>query len=259
MSESKSHKMAEFWSERARLYGHDPRANTNDIWLREIEINYVNRVIQENQIATVMDFGCANGYSTHRLAKLHSRTRFTGVDINPEMIAAAGARLGSEPLANVAFRLCDIRADEPVERFDLIYAVRVFQNMEDLSTQKNNFDVLEGLLVSGGMLLCIESYLDGYIQLNNDRTAMGLPPLPIHAHLTLLTDDFDEYASNKMQLVRKDHLSSSYYLVTRLLYSYIAKINCEPIDYNHPIHQVAALIPQIGEYGPQRASLYRKG
>jgi len=259
MSGSKSHMMAQFWSERARLYGHDPRANTNDIWLREVEINYVNRVFQENQIATAMDFGCANGYTTHRLAKLNTRTRFTGIDINREMIAAAQARLDSKPLSNVEFRLSDIRAAKSGERFDLIYAIRVFQNMENLQSQKSNFDVLETLLVSGGLLLCIESYLDGYIRLNNDRAALELPPLPIHAHLTLLTDEFDEYASNRMQLVRKDHLSSSYYLVTRLLYSYIAKINAEPIDYNHPIHQAAALIPQIGEYGPQRASLYRKG
>jgi SAM-dependent methyltransferase len=258
MSESKRNKMAEFWSARARLYGRDPRANTSDIWLRELEINCASRVIQEGQFETVMDFGCANGYTTRRLAKLHGRTRFIGFDINQEMIAAARRRVDSEPLSNIEFRLSDIRTEEPAERFSFIYAIRVFQNMEDLKTQKNNFDILERLSVSDGMLLCIESYLDGYITLNNDRITMGLPPLPIHEHLTLLTDEFDEYASSKMPLVRKEYLSSSYYLVTRLLYSYLAKINDEPIDYNHPIHQIAALLPQIGEYGPQRANLYRK-
>ena len=62
----------------------------------------------------------------------------------------------------------------------------------------------------------------------------------------------------EMTAISNDSLSSSYYLITRLLYSHIAKINGEPIDYNHPIHQVAAMIPQIGEYGPQRATLYRR-
>ena len=57
--------------------------------------------------------------------------------------------------------------------------------------------------------------------------------------------------------MQKDALSSSYYLITRLLYSFIAKTNDEPIDYNHPIHQVAAIVPQVGEYGPQRACLYK--
>ncbi len=108
------------------------------------------------------------------------------------------------------------------------------------------------------MLLYIESYMHGYARLNDDRIRMGLAPLPIHEHLTLLTVDFDQYASTRMKLVRRDFVSSSYYLITRLLYSYIAKMNNEPIDYNHPIHQIAAMMPQIGEYGPQYACLYVK-
>jgi hypothetical protein len=94
--------------------------------------------------------------------------------------------------------------------------------------------------------------------MNQDRVKMGLEPLPIHSHLTLLTNDFDSFASAKVKLVSRESLSSSYYLITRLLYSYIAKMNHEPIDYNHPIHQVAAMVPQIGDYGPQRAVLCRK-
>src|SRR5262249_16002097 len=141
---------------------------------------------------------------------------------------------------------------------DFIYAIRVFQNMESLQTQKSVFDTLRGLLKSAGFLLCVESYLDGYTRLNADREKLGLSTLPIHSHLTLLTQEFDDFASGKMKLIKRDFLSSSYYLVTRLLYTYIAKMSNEPIDYNHPIHQVAAMIPQIGEYGPQRANLYQK-
>jgi ubiquinone/menaquinone biosynthesis C-methylase UbiE len=258
MSDAKKDRMTAFWSERATLYGDDARANTSDIWLRDIEIGYVDRIIQKHEFHTVLDFGCANGYSTFKLAELHPGIRFVGIDINEAMIAAAQTRCRKEARENVEFSLHDVQSGKTGERFDFIYAIRVFQNMENQEKQKSVFNTLLELLVAGGMLLCVESYMEGYARLNADRTAMGLPPLPVHEHLTLLTDDFDLFASGKMQLVSKEYLSSSYYLVTRLLYSYIAKMNNEPIDYNHPIHQVGTLIPQIGDYGPQRACLYRK-
>jgi SAM-dependent methyltransferase len=254
---TKSAKMMSFWSERAKLYEGDPRANTNDIWLREVEIAYVDRSIKAEAVTDILDFGCANGYSTTRLAKLNPKIRFVGGDINPDMIGVAEGYVETNPEVNLSFRLMDILNEQTHEKFDLIYAIRVFQNMDSLEMQKAVLDALVKLMNPGGRLLYIESYLDGYTKLNEDRIKMDLNPLPIHEHLTLLTDDFDNHVSSRLELLGRDHLSSSYYLITRLLYSYIAKINDEQIDYNHPIHQVAAIVPQIGEYGPQKASLYR--
>lgn len=258
MSVVKKDKMLTFWSERARLYAGDPRANTNDIWLREVEIAYVDKILQGDSYGDILDFGCANGYSTRRLAKSNLQSRFMGVDINPEMIDVAKTRSEQESSSNLNFRKLDVLQDIITEKYDLIYAIRVFQNIESLEMQKKVLDRLYDLLKPNGMLLYIESYLDGYTRLNEDREKMELTPLPIHEHLTLLTDEFDSHVASKMKLIRRDSLSSSYYLATRLLYSYIAKMNNEPIDYNHPIHQVAAMIPQIGNYGPQNASLYLK-
>jgi SAM-dependent methyltransferase len=258
MEASKNEKMVAFWSERARLYGNDPRANTNDIWLREVEIAYVGRAIQESPAKRVLDFGCANGFSTRRLAQSNPSSMFVGVDINTEMIRLAMEQNRKEPLANLAFQHLDILR-EPFEKgFNFIYAIRVFQNMDSLEFQKRIADRLCDLLSAGGRFLYVESYLDGYLSLNDDRESMGLSPLPIHPHLTLLSSEFDSHVANKVKLVRRDFVSSSYYLITRLVYSYLAKINDEPIDYNHPMHQVAAMVPQVGNYGPQRASLYVK-
>ena len=250
--------MITFWSERARLYESDTRANTNDIWLREVEIAYVDKILRSDSYRDILDFGCANGYSTSRLAKSKLHSRFTGVDVNPDMIDVAKANSEQESSPNLDFRKLDVLQDTITEQYHLIYAIRVFQNIESLEMQKKVLDRLYDLLKPNGMVLYIESYLDGYTRLNEDREKMGLKPLPIHEHLTLLTHEFDSHVASKMKLIRRDSLSSSYYLATRLLYSYIAKMNNEPIDYNHPIHQVAAMIPQIGDYGPQNASLYRK-
>lgn len=258
MSTNKKDKMISFWSERARLYENDPRANTNDIWLREIEIAYVDKIIKAHPCRRIMDFGCANGFSTTRLAKSNPQAEFTGIDINPDMIDVACKYSAQEEAPNLRFQQLDVLKDEFTEKYDFIFTIRVFQNIESVAMQRRVFDKLYELLKPGGMLLYVESYRDGYQRMNDDRVKIGLTSLPIHEHLTLLTDEFDNYVGEKMTLLRRDSLSSSYYLTTRLLYSYIAKANGEPIDYNHPIHQVAAMIPQIGEYGPQYASLFQK-
>jgi SAM-dependent methyltransferase len=254
----KQNAIENFWSERAKIYKSDPRANTNDIWLRELEINYINNVILSNTFHSILDFGCANGYSTKILADLKKDIHFTGVDINSDMINIALMQLPNLKLDNLEFKLVDILNDDFNVKFDFIYTVRVFQNMESLEYQERVFDKLYNILNSNGLFLYIESYDEGYKKINEDRINLSLPPLPIHKHLTLLTSEFDEYVLNKMTLIKEDYLSSTYYLVTRLLYSKLAILNNEEIDYNHLIHQIASSLPQIGKYGPQKASLYIK-
>jgi ubiquinone/menaquinone biosynthesis C-methylase UbiE len=251
-------KMMEFWTRRAKQYHSDPRANTNDIWLREVEIKCVTNVIALHQPKRILDFGCANGYSTIRLADAHPNIVIDGIDLNKDMIKIAHSISSDKNLKNLSFAAVDILQMEIKQKYDLIYSIRVFQNIENEETQKRVFNKLYTCLQPGGLFYFIESYKQGYQELNKDRQALGLSPLPIHPHLTLLTDEFDNYVAKRMKLLEQSYPSSSYYLMTRLLYSYIAKMSNEAIDYDHPIHQAAAIMPQIGEYGPQRAALYKK-
>lgn len=256
--DDKKKQMIAFWTDRVLKFKSGPRANTNDVWLREIEIEAVSRIIRENPVRRALDFGCANGYTTIRIAKQHPGCEFLGIDINGDMISVAKGLGRDEKCDNVSFVQADILAEAPDGQFDLVYAIRVFQNIEDLEIQKSVFDRLYDVIAPGGLFYFIESYADGYTILNADRQKMGLPLLPIHPHLTLLTDEFDNHVESNMKLLDRSWPSSSYYLITRLVYSYIAMKNDEPIDYNHPIHQVASMVPQIGSYGPQKSGLYRK-
>ena len=254
----KKRQMMTFWTERVQRFQGDPRANTNDVWLRELEIAAVSRIIRQNSFKHVMDFGCANGYSTIRIAKQHPSYEFLGVDINSEMVSVARRLAKDEKCQNVSFIHADILDNAPEMQFDIIYAIRVFQNIESLAIQKRVFDKLCNMIMPGGLFYFIESYADEYTALNLDRQEMGLSVLPIHPHLTLLTEEFDNHVQSKMKLIERGWPASSYYLITRLLYSYIAMKNEESIDYNHPIHQVASMIPQIGQYGPLKSGLYQK-
>ncbi len=128
-----------FWSERARLHGIDPRANTNDVWLREVEIAYVDKTIRENSFRRIMDFGCANGFSTARLARSNQTSQFLGIDINSDMISAAKGQLEQESVANLEFKQIDVLREPIRDRFDFIYGIRVFQKIESQDMQKKDF------------------------------------------------------------------------------------------------------------------------
>ncbi len=254
--DAKHQKMLDFWSERVKQFSSDPRANTNDIWLREIEISCVQKIINSHNFTNILDFGCANGFSTITLAKANPQCPFLGLDVNQDMIQAANEAAGK--LKNLKFKQIDILQEELTTKFDFIYAIRVFQNIESETKQLDIFDKLYSLLEPKGYFYFIESYAEGYEQLNSDRAGMDLPLLPIHPHLTLLTDKFDTHILSKMHLLERSSPSSSYYLITRLVYSYYAMLHDEPIDYNHPLHRIATLVPPIGVYGPQRAMLLQK-
>lgn len=251
----KYHDMLQFWSNRVTQYGEDPKANTNDVWLREVEINAIKKVLDRYKPDRVLDFGCANGYTTRRLAQEYHDVSFVGVDINDNMITVANRK----PLsANLSFRCENVLEKDMGQNFDLIICIRVFQNIETVELQTSVFDRLSDMLAQDGLFFFIESYTDGYDRINQDRVDMGLPALPIQPHLTLLTEKFDEHVANVLECVERGSPSSTYYLITRLVYSKLAMLNNKAIDYDHPLHRLASIVPQIGSYGPQKSGLFRK-
>lgn len=254
----KQGQMGEFWTHRANTFGADPKANTNDVWLRKVEIDYLAGALRQVEATTVLDFGCANGFTTSALAKQFPHKTFTGLDINQAMIESANRSLSDAPLDNLAFEQRDVLRDGLPGAFDFICCVRTFQNLSSFEEQQAVADLLIAAVRPGGHLLYVESYAAEYERLNGDRIALALPPLPIHKHLTLLTPALDDHVGARMAPVSRVSLSSTYYLVTRLLYSALAQEQQAAIDYDHPIHRIAAQLPQIGEYGPQWACLFRK-
>jgi len=247
--------MLRFWTQRAQAYGTDPRANTNDVHLRALEQDWLCRWIVRAGAQRVLDFGCANGGTTALLARMFPEIRFLGIDLCQAMIDRARAQDSGD---NLSFEERDILARPLSERFDVIISVRVMQNVESESMQHRIADALIDALSPGGMVLFIESYAAEYAQLDEDRAALGLPALPRHAHQTLLTPAFDHYVARRTAVVERSSIASTYYLVTRLIYSALASERGEAIDYDHPLHRLAAQVPQIGEYGPLIALACRR-
>ena len=255
--------MVDFWSERAKRFGTDPQANANDVWIREIEIASVAETLRAaltgKKRIKVLDFGCANGFSSLRLAEMFPDADIVGVDINPDMIATANEGLAAAKLKNLEFRCADVLKEDFDQEFDVIYCIRVFQNMDTHDTQTRYAQALIGLLAPGGRFVYLECYQDGFDRLNEDRAMLGLKPLPRHAFLTRLVPAFDEFLKERMTPETMDNPFSSYQLVTRMVYSWYAREMGEEIDYNHPLHRVAAILPSLGDYGPERRRVFRKG
>lgn len=62
-------KIKSYWDEKAALYK-DPRATTNDYWLRELEIKNIKEVLDKIKAKKrILDVGCGDGYSIIELSK----------------------------------------------------------------------------------------------------------------------------------------------------------------------------------------------
>ena len=101
----------------------------------------------------VMDLGCGSGRIVNRLATLYPHSRFTGMDLSPEAIAAAQAEAARRGLQNVEFvvrDLSDFDETAPPEAFDFI---TTFDAVHD---QAKPLNILKGIcraLKSDGVYL----------------------------------------------------------------------------------------------------------
>ncbi|RIK75897.1 MAG: transcriptional regulator [Planctomycetota bacterium] len=98
----------------------------------------------------VVDVGCGQGRALVHLAERFPRSRFTGVDISAEAIAAGAATSAERGLGNVAFRVLDAAAWEAREAFDLVLA---FDAIHDQSAPAAVLRNIRQALRPGGVFL----------------------------------------------------------------------------------------------------------
>ncbi len=57
---------------------------------------------------------------------------------------------------------------------------------------------------------------------------------------------------NKRGQVEVDDFTSTYYLVTRVAYSAMCQREGVAPDYEHPLHEIATMLPAVGRFSPIR-------
>jgi ubiquinone/menaquinone biosynthesis C-methylase UbiE len=246
-----------YWEDRA-AEDSSAQSTTQDFYLREIEFNSLSERIEKYCPERLADVGCGDGRTTLRLANKFPNTSFTGFDYSSSMVENAKNVLLTSPLSNTEFKQLDI-CDGLTDSFNLIYTTRCLINLPSWELQKAAINSIHGALSIGGMYLMVENFIDGQDNFNQVRKDFGLTEIPIREHnfffqRQLLLD----FIENRFKIEEEINISSSYYLVSRVVYSKICAETGKQPDYFDDHHRFAAGLPFSGEFGPVRLICLKK-
>lgn len=234
------------------------QSTTQDIYLREIEFEVLCRCVSAYRPSTIADVGCGDGRTTTRLAEKHSRASFTGFDYSTLMIQNARNVAQRSGINNVAFSLVDV-CSGIVPSFDLIYTTRCLINLPSWNLQKRAISNIHEALVGNGVYIMVENFLEGHNAFNEIRSRFGLASVAIREHNCLFERPrLLEYLSGLFAIEDEVNISSTYYLVTRVIYSRLCLQASTTPDYFDEHHRLAASLPFCGEFGPVRMLCLRK-
>jgi len=246
-----------YWEGRAAA---DPSAQstTQDVYLREIELRVLIERIERMKPALVADIGCGDGRTTIGIARKFPGLKFSGFDYSSAMVENARANLVTQGLANVVFVCQDIR-NPLTDCFDLAYTNRCLINLPDWELQRLALRNIHQALHLGGHYLMIENFMEGHENFNRLRREFGLSEIAVRDHNLFfernrLLLDIDGLFSVEEEV----NISSTYYMVSRVVYSRICADSGVQPDYFNAHHRYAASLPFSGEFGPVRLLVLKK-
>jgi ubiquinone/menaquinone biosynthesis C-methylase UbiE len=260
-----SEQIFEYWTNQAKKYKYSPAASWSDSNAIQLEVNVISTYLKDKD--HILDIGCANGFSTIRLANLKN-IQIKGIDYVPEMIKYAQLRLIEQPnlLQRVVFDLgniLDLRDADNV--YDTVIIIRVIINLQNWEDQKRGIRESIRILKSGGLLLMSEATIQGWLKLNALRREWGLSDIPQpEFNLYLDQDRITQEFSDSLELIHIDNFASSYFVGTRFLKPLLAKIGSKRprpgivTDPNTEINKWFAQWPAVGDYGTQKLFVFKK-
>lgn len=246
-----------YWEERA-LADDSIQSTTQDVFLREIELNTLFERIREYSPKYVADVGCGDGRTTIGLALKFGEIQFGGFDYSSSMIENAKKVLTKQNVPNVRFEQHDI-CNSLRGTFDLIYTTRCLINLTSWDLQKNAIKNIHRALKDDGVYLMFENFREGQENFNRIRKKYELAEISIRDHNLFFTHKkLLDFTDDLFEVKEDVNISSIYYLVSRVIYSKIcADLGTKP-DYFDAHHRYAANLPFCGEYGPVRLISLRK-
>jgi SAM-dependent methyltransferase len=252
--------IVEFWNQQADQFEEDPRANTPDRWIHRIEVAAVTRILRGlPPTLDILDLGCANGHTTFLLNDAFPEHRIIGGDLSRKMVDVARRRLarsGAPESANLRFEVMDMLDLKHEEaRFDVVLTIRSLINLPDSASQWKAIGEIARSLRPGGRYIAIENFRHAQERLNAVRKGEGLLPLPYRWHNCWFDEnEFRRHCLRFFDLEEFAAITSTYYLVTRVVYSKLCQLEGRSPDYDHPIYEIATRLPPEGDYGPVKLS-----
>ena len=202
-----------------------------------LEIDVVGSHIHSN--ANVLDVGCANGYSTLRIAEICEPQRMVGVDFSESMIKSAREKLvKNKPQYSVEFHVADARRlpfDD--DSFDAVYTTRTLINLPNWQQQKEALNELVRVCCRGGVVVLSEAFWEPLVRLNAIRTVAGLPPLVEHDFNRYLKESsLGSYLDTRKLTHEWHRFAGLYYLGTRFVRELIEDETLS--GYNTVVHKL---------------------
>ncbi len=246
-----------YWEARA-AGDSSAQSTTQDFYLREIEFNALSEGMQKYSPGLVADVGCGDGRTTARLASKFPNAFFFGFDYSSFMVENAKRILLSGGASNVKFDQLDI-CEGLKGAFNLIYTTRCLINLPSWDLQKVAINNIHKALTIGGVYLMVENFIEGQENFNQVRKDFDLPEIPIREHnLFFERDRLLDYVDGRFEVEEEINISSTYYLVSRVIYSKICSEAGKQPDYFDDHHRFAAGLPFSGEFGPVRLICLKK-
>ena len=251
----------DFWQRQALEHGLSPSASWSDHPVMEMEIREIARHLNDGD--RVLDVGCANGYSTVRLAS-ERRVSIRGIDYIPEMIEEARKRLIGvhERLQGSAeFDVGDILdLREPV-LYDKVIVIRVLINLGTTENQLLAIQQCARVIKPGGLLLVSEATVQGWQRLNTFRRQWGLNDISMPPFNHYIDEVTVRDAAPDLELLDIVNFASSYYVGTRVLKPLLVRAlgaNVAVSDPSAEWNRFWSLMPPAGDYGTQKLFVLRK-
>ncbi|MEI6415714.1 MAG: class I SAM-dependent methyltransferase, partial [Pseudomonadota bacterium] len=136
---------------------------------------------------------------------------------------------------------------------------RCLINLPSWDLQKIALDNIHRSLKIGGIYLMLENFIEGQANFNKVRKDFGLPEIPIREHnFFFQRDHLLNYIDGQFNIEEEVNISSTYYLMSRVIYSKLCSERGHQPDYFDDHHRFAAGLPFAGEFGPLRLICLRR-
>lgn len=228
------------WNERALAEQDKSAVNIADVTQRELETEFLCRHIYAKD--NVLEVGCGNGYLTNILRK--QAVYVDAFDYAENMVEQAKTLQAEQ---NNRFFHDNLLA--PVNwksSYDVIVCVRVLINLRNFEDQCLAIKNMANVLPSGGRLLLLEGYSEGFDSLNQLRTSIGLFPLsPASINYYSPLKDMVSFLSTMFTIKDSFH-TGSFDFLTRVVYPCL--VGSENASGHSDFHR--KILPLAQNYNP---------
>lgn len=169
-----------FYKNLAKNHGPSATSSMQDETIRQVETDFIlteiNDFIQRHEfIPKILELGCGNAYLLQRIQAQHPGISLTGLEFTPELCEIAQSR----NIPHTQVFKGDMRKSEdyPGEFYDIVITQRSLINLGSWKEQEKVLEILHQKLRSPGLYICVESYMEPWINLNAARKEVRLPPL----------------------------------------------------------------------------------